>query len=238
MSASLATFVFETVNFVLLALALGWAFSRPMRKLLAEELAVRERAEGDAIAARASLEQGRVDLDARLASAARELDVMRDRARTEAEKEASRIIVEARERIAAERLRADRELEDRRRAELGALGGEVARATAKLVLQVFAAAGEGTDAAFARAATTELAKLSLLEDPALVVECARPPGEEVRAALRRALGAAFERAEVRVVPELVAGVRVTGRAGLVDASARGLASYAEVALRAGETHRG
>ncbi|HVJ94198.1 MAG TPA: hypothetical protein VM580_30630, partial [Labilithrix sp.] len=72
-----------------------------MRKVIAEELAVRERAESDASAARASLAQSRIDLDARLASAAQDVDAIRNQGRLEAEKEASRIIADARERVAA-----------------------------------------------------------------------------------------------------------------------------------------
>jgi F0F1-type ATP synthase membrane subunit b/b' len=237
-SASAATFVFETLNFIVLALALGWAFSRPMRKVLAEELAARERAESDANATRAGLERSRIDLDARLSSAAHEVDEILNRGRVEAEKVAARIIAEARERIAAERLGADRESDARRRAELDALLGDVAHATARLLLQLFSAAGEAVDAAFVRAARAELVKLTVVDDPALVIESARPPNEDVRAALQGALGTAFASAEVRVVPELVAGVRVTGRGGLVDASARGLAKYAEVALQVGDMSRG
>ena len=209
-----------------------------MRKVIAEELAVRERAESDASAARASLAQSRIDLDARLASAAQDVDAIRNQGRLEAEKEASRIIADARERVAAERLRADRESESRRHAELDALLGDVARATAKLVLKVFSVAGESADAAFVRAAKEELAKLTAVDEPALVIEYARQPSADVRAVLEGALGTAFASAEVRVVPELVAGVRVTGRTGLVDASARGLASYAELKLRAEEMSRG
>jgi F0F1-type ATP synthase membrane subunit b/b' len=237
-SPSHATFVFETLNFIVLALALAWAFARPMRRILATEVAARERAESDARAERASLERSRIELDGRLKGASREVDDILDRGRRAAEAEATRIIADARERIAAERIRADREFEGRRQAELDALLGDVARATANLVLQVFSAAADGADLAFARAAKPELEKLGAVDDPALVIECARPPNEAVRAALQAGLGPGFAGAEVRVVPELVAGVRVTGRGGLVDASARGLARYAEVALHGGGMNRG
>jgi hypothetical protein len=50
------------------------------------------------------------------------------------------------------------------------------------------------------------------------------------------MGPALESAQMRLVPNLVAGVRVSSDAGLVDASARRLASTAEQAVAAGVTH--
>ncbi|HTQ46794.1 MAG TPA: hypothetical protein VMI75_28765 [Polyangiaceae bacterium] len=233
MSAAVATFLFETVNFVLLAAALGWVFLKPMRRLVDRERADRAQAQ-DAIArGREELERSREELASRLGAIQEEAERIRSGARAEAEREAARILQVAHDQVAEERSRAELEAEGQRQNEIAALAQEVGKIAAKLVLDVFARAGAEADVALARAAGSELATLARHEPHHVLVESARPLGEDVRRVLRSELGPAFDSAQTRVVPELVAGVRIASDEGLVDASARGLAASAERALTSG-----
>jgi F0F1-type ATP synthase membrane subunit b/b' len=231
-SASVATFVFEVINFVFLAAALGWVFTKPMRKLLDTELKARADARRTLAEREAEVERVRGELSKRLASMDEEIAQARERARTDAKTEAVRIVDAARAQANEERARVLRETEEQRRSEVEALAAELGRAAEKLVLDLFAlGAGAEADLAFARAAGSKLSKLVAKGNGVLIVEYAHAPSEEVRVALKSSLGSALDHAEVRIVPELVAGVRVLSDAGLVDASALGLARYAESVLR-------
>jgi hypothetical protein len=87
--------------------------------------------------------------------------------------------------------------------------------------------GPDLDAALARAACQRLAALPEANRAGSVeVETARPLDTETRARFVEVAGPAAT-VKDRVVPELGAGVRVITSAGLVDASAAGLAAWAE-----------
>jgi len=232
-SATVATFLFETVNFLLLAVALGWVFLKPMRRLVDRERADRAQAREAVARSRAEVERARDELAKRFATIEEEVERTRAEARANAEREAARTLQRTREQAAEERKRAELEAEGRRREETAALSREVGQIAAKLVLDVFARAGAEADVALARAAGSELASLARHKPHHVLVESARPLGDEVRRVLRDELGPAFDSAQTRVVPELVAGVRIASDEGLVDASARGLAASAERALRTG-----
>jgi F-type H+-transporting ATPase subunit b len=228
-----STLVFEVVNFVVLAIALGWAFTKPMRRLLDDERATRSKIETETASAAAEAQKTRAELERRLAAAESDAEAVRAQAREDAERRAEEIVAQGRQRAEAERRRAARELEQQRRAAVDELAADLARAVESIVLDVFLRAGADVDAVLARAANEELSKMLTTGGDHVVVESAHPLTDEARSVLRIAMGSAFETAQLRVVPELVAGVRVSGGAGLVDASARGIAANAARSLTAG-----
>ena len=67
----------------------------------------------------------------------------------------------------------------------------------------------------------------LMARTAVTVETASALDETSKAEIEAALGRAKKRANFRVVPELVTGLRITTEEGLIDASVSGLASFAE-----------
>jgi F0F1-type ATP synthase membrane subunit b/b' len=230
LASSLATFVFETVNFLLLAVALGWLFLRPMRKLLDDERSAHNEAERKAKEAAAQAEHTRAELTERLAALHEEADRIRATARGQAEQDAAHILERARSQLEDEQRRAEREAQGQREAHTNELARDVGLVAGRIVVEVFARAGEQGDLALARAARDQLSAMAAHGATHFLVESARPLGDDARGALRSALGGAFDGAQLRVVPELVAGVRVTSEAGLVDATALGLATAAQRAI--------
>ena len=232
MSAWLATLLFEVVNFVVLASAIGWVFTKPMRKLLDDETSARAREKAEASEASAAAERARAELKGRLSAAEKEAEGILSRARVDARRESATLLEQAKAQIRDEQRRAAQQAEQRRRADVDELGSEVARVASALVLDVFARAGSEADSVLLRAAREDLVTMLSQSDRHVVVESARPLDDETRSVLRTVIGPALDAAQVRIVPELVAGVRVRCDAGLVDASARGLAATAVRALTA------
>lgn len=230
MSPTIANFLFEAANFLVLAAALGWILFKPVRRALDAETARHTQVEADAQHARAEadalVQAARKTHDAAMSEA--------DRRRAEivgaARKEAARILDEARGAQAAERQGFERELEATRNAQGVAmaetLGIIAAAAVDKLLAAIDAPA---LDVALARAAAAEISALPDAVRAAAVVESARPLEAEARRVLEGPLGPAFE---ARVLPTLGAGVRVTTAGGQVDASALSIAREAARAIGA------
>lgn len=232
MSPSWATFLFETANFLLLAALLGWLFFRPVRGMLerqrAELEAERREAEEGREAARRELDAAqrrRAELETSLAE-------LRERGRREAEREAARLLDEAREQARRERDALESELLALRRSEARARSLDSVGAAREIVVRLLGRiGGPDVDRALLRVARDELALLAAggALDP-VIVESAEPLGSEAISALADAAGVAGDRVGRRIVPELVAGVRILTGRGLVDASAAGLAAQAERAI--------
>jgi F0F1-type ATP synthase membrane subunit b/b' len=223
-SPALATFLFEAANFLVLAAALGWVLFRPIRGALQAEQERHASAQQEANASRAEAEK--------LLKQARE---QHEKLQGELEQTRARMLAEAQEKVAAlereardQRLVETRELERKREAALGnelqaqaeALGHIAAESVRGLLQSI---AGPDLERALVAAAIRELESLPGEARAGCVVETARPLQDESRLKLSEALGPDFEE---RDVPELGAGLRITTRAGQVDASALALSRAA------------
>ena len=217
MSPAVANFLFEAGNLALLAGGLGWLLFRPVRRALDDERArhdklgeeaTRLRSEADALAKEARAVRDAAD---------REAEQRRIEARAAAQKEADRVIEEAREREARDRQRFERELESGRQAQTAALAETVGRLAAQSVRRLLETIdGPALDLALVRAARAELGALPAPARGAALVESPRPLEPEARRLLEEVLGPGFQQ---RVVADLGAGVRITTPQGQVDASA-------------------
>jgi len=231
--ASGYTFVFELINFLLLAAALTWLCFRPVRAFIrSREEELRSRSEALA------LERGEVEQELEKARLLRaEAEAALDRQRSElaetARAEQERLTRALRERAETEHARLAKELEAKRTAELEAWSRDVAEWTTALT-QALLGRVKGptlTHALILRAGRElrELRERGALVDP--VFEVAEPLDAGHRALLADAAGCNSEQLQVRLVPELVAGVRLVSAQGVIDASVRGLAEYVGRSLR-------
>jgi F-type H+-transporting ATPase subunit b len=238
MSPVLSTFLVEAVNFLLLAGALGWLLFKPIRRALEAEQAAHAERERQVEAREQEAERMRAEARAQRAALARELERSREEAREAAAKQAEALLAEARARAEREREALRRELERREQAWREGLEGEAAVLAARAVLRLLEGlAGPELDTVLARAACRELQSLPAGGLGHVVVESARPLSPEARALVDSAL-AAVPGVEFRAAPRLGAGLRILTGAGLVDASAPGLAAYAERALAGTESFHG
>jgi F0F1-type ATP synthase membrane subunit b/b' len=228
---SLANFLFEAVNFALLAAALGWILFKPVRQALARERERQSMSEQEQARlhseAQALLEEARVSR----AHADQESDKQRDEILAAARTEAARMLDDARRNQATERRTFEQELAARLAGEATALAGTVARIVGESIVELLASLeGPDLDAALTRAACAELKGLSDSDRTSILVESAHPLTPEVRSLLVGAIGPSFQE---RVVAELVAGVRVTTPAGQIDATALAISRQAAGAITAG-----
>jgi F-type H+-transporting ATPase subunit b len=229
-SPALTTFLFEAANFLILTAALGWLFFKPVRatiearrRHLAEEMEQASRSHEEALALHAEITRERQALK-------EELERERAQARTEAQAAASTIIAAAREQAQREREAARQSAASLQQADIQRLGSAAAAAAREVVIQLLVRIGSVPLAeALVQAACQELSRLNSGELSPVTVESAQDLGLEERAKLSAALGPDIT-PSFRVVPDLVAGVRVITRRGMVDASIAGLSSYAEHVL--------
>lgn len=224
MSPAVATFLFEAANFLVLAAALGWVLFKPIRSALAAEQARHAEEQQEASATRAEAEKLLKEARDRRRSLNAELEQTRAKMLAEAQDQVAALENEARDR----RLTEARELQRKREAALGSelraqaeALGRIAAESVRGLLQTIS--GPDLERALVEAAIRELESIPSEARARCVVESARPLGSESRRALREALGPDFEEREV---PELGAGVRITTRAGQVDASALSLSRAA------------
>jgi F0F1-type ATP synthase membrane subunit b/b' len=229
-SPSLANFLFEAANFLLLAAALGWLLFKPVRRALDAE---RERHDREAEEERRL--RGEAEAMAREAALAREAASREAVRRREeilaaANREAAQLLEEARRARSAERRALERELELAREAQAAALAGDLGRIAGESVARLLERLeGPPLDAALVRAACEELRALPPSVRRSALVEVARPLDEQARGLLKAALGGDFQE---RRVGELGAGVRVITSAGQVDATAASIARLASRAVAA------
>jgi F-type H+-transporting ATPase subunit b len=227
-SPSLTTFLFEGANFVLLAAVLGWIFFRPVQAAIERRRAALEAERQEADRIRSEAERRLAEIEALRREVEVSLDPLRAEARAEAERQAAAILDGARKQGGEERTRLEGELAASRREHARTLARDAAAAARTLVMRLLVdIGGPDLDAALARAACQRLAAIPEANRTGSVeVEAARPLDAETRARFVEAAGPAATVRD-RVVPELGAGVRVIASAGLVDASAAGLAAWAE-----------
>lgn len=229
MSAPLTTFLFETGNFLLLAGGLGWLFFRPIRQALdakrakaaeqarqaAEKLAEADRLRAQAAAKTAELNQEMARLrDEAIAAAQTEAETIKSAARTAADRE----LQAARERIAG-----------LTQTEVQRLADAVAAGCAGLVERLMSELDAGDlDRGLTRLACRQVRAIPDKLSGPIIVESARSMNSDLRTEVAAALDG--HDADFRTAPELIAGVRITTGAGLIDASGLGLATYAREAM--------
>jgi hypothetical protein len=184
--------------------------------------ASRKQAEAESL--RAEMVRQRQELDA-------ELERERARARAEAEQEAVAILAAARQQSRHEQESARQATLSLQRAEEQRLGRAAAAAAKEVVLQLLAQIGAADlDHALIQAAGRELSRFNNSALEPVTVESAQPLGADERAALAAVFGPDVTPL-FRVVPDLVAGVRVITRRGMVDASvAQALATAVREAI--------
>jgi len=231
-SPSWATFLFETANFLLLAVLLGWLFFRPVRGILERQRALldaerreAEESRGEARRQLAEAQKLRAELEASLSG-------LRERGRQEAEREAAAILASARDQAGRERKALEAELVALRRGAARARSLDSATAARDIVVRLLERiGGPDIDQALLQVARRELALLAAggSLDP-VIVEAPRALETDALASLSEAAGIAPDRVDQRIAPELVGGVRIVTGRGLVDASVAGLAARAEQAI--------
>jgi F-type H+-transporting ATPase subunit b len=229
-SPTLANFLFEAANFLLLAAALGWVLFKPVRRALDAERERHSKEEQEAKRLRAEAEA--LAREARAVREAAERDGERQRSEgvAAARAEAARIAEEARAGEARERQRIEGELEARRRVDAMVLADTMGRIAAESVRRLLLTVdGPSLDVALVRAGTAAIRQLTPAARACATVESARALEADARGLLEGALGGTFRE---RVVPDLGAGVRVTTSEGQVDASALSIAREAARAVSA------
>lgn len=230
MSPALANFLFEAVNFSLLAAALAWVLFKPVRRALDAE---RERhaKEGDE-ARRLKGEAEALASETRAAreTAERDQEAQRRELLAASHEQAARLLEEARAAAARERRTLAEELEADRRGQIAALTETLGRIAAESVRTMLAALeGPSLDGALVRAAAKEARAHPPAHPGAVTVDTARPLLPDDRRLLEQVLGGEFRE---RSVAELGAGVRITTGDGQIDASALALAREAARAVGA------
>ena len=231
MSATLINFLFQTVNFAVLAGILSWAFFHPVRnalesrrnaqKQLAEQaagqLAAADQAHQSALAARAALDA--------------EAENLRVEARATAAREAADLLRTAREQIQRERETAQQQLTAISRDQLLQLGQQIAATAGTVVDRLLRDLNSpDLESALVRRACERLHEAGGRPAGETIVESAQTLPDETRAAIVAALGPGTTAVKYHLVPDLGAGVRIQMDNGVIDATSTGLAAFAERAL--------
>ena len=228
MSPTLATFLFELINVLLLIALLGWLFFKPVRAAFqAKQDAEHQRR--DELAARATeVERQRADLDHRLRAFETDMAQLRQAHLAAATQEAAAIRAQAHDAAAREREAVTRTFAQLERAQLDRLSAAVAATTRESVARLLATlSAPDLDVSLVHAACRQLAVLDGSSLGAVLIESAHPLGDAARAAVTAALDGHAPSTQFRVVPDLGAGLRIVTSRGLIDASALGIAREAE-----------
>jgi F0F1-type ATP synthase membrane subunit b/b' len=177
-------------------------------------------------------ERVRQEIAAQRQKLATELELMRAESRETAKQEADTLLAAARAQLERERAALRRDLLNIENAQTVKLAQALASA-AHTTLKRFLEQMEGPELEqlLLKAACRELNTLSHGALGPVTVEAAAPLGSEAKQMIASAIGAPENTAAFRVVPALVAGVRISTRHGLIDASVAGLAHFAEQSLR-------
>jgi F-type H+-transporting ATPase subunit b len=228
MSPPVSTFLFELINFLLLAGLLGWVLFKPVRRTLqARQDAERQRRDELASAA-GDIERQRAELQHRLTGFEAETARVRQERLAAATQEAEAIHAQAHAAAERERDAARRMLGQLERAQLERLSAAVATTTRESVARLLAALGApDLDVSLLHAASCRLADLNGAPLGTVLVESAHPLDDAARVVLTRALDGHAYSADFRVDPHLGAGLRILTAKGLIDASALGIAQHAE-----------
>jgi F-type H+-transporting ATPase subunit b len=230
-SPTWTTFLFETVNFLILMAVLGWLLFRPIRQALDNRrMALAKEAE-EAAATRTEVERLQEEIRQRYAALEAELEQWRHNVRVAAQQEAEQLRREARAAVEREREAARHRLAHLEEAQLEHLAAAVATAAGTVVERLLRQLeGPDLERGLIRAACRELQALDGNDLGAVRVESVHPLDQQTQDEFTSVLGRAARTLEFRVSPSLGAGVRISTSRGLVDASAAGLAAFARGTL--------
>jgi F0F1-type ATP synthase membrane subunit b/b' len=231
------TFLYEAVNFAVLAALLGWLFFKPARQALQQYRRRQEEAIENAEKIRADAERLHADIDAQRASLNQELNRLRTEELDSVRRQAQQLLAEA-DALAARKqtdaIRRVRHLEETETSELGqAAACAAASVVGRLLEQIN---GPALESGLVRSACEELRKLSKETLGTVRIETARPLSPEDRAKLAEALNGMTPDVSAHVNEALKAGIRIWTAQGLIDASLAGLSLHAEQALRTELNH--
>jgi F-type H+-transporting ATPase subunit b len=237
-SPRVITFLYEAVNFAVLAALLGWLFFKPAREALEQYRRRHEEALQNAEKIRADAERLRAEIDAQRASLNTELSRLRAEELASARRRGQEILTEA-EALASRKqtdaMRRVRHLEEAQASQLGqAAAGAAASVVARLLERLDS---PGLDSGLVRSACGELEKIPKASLSPVRIETARPLAPEDRAAIEAALSGVIPAPAYHVDDVLGAGIRIWTSQGLIDASIAGLSLHAEQALRSELNHQ-
>ena len=231
MSPAVTTFLFEIANFLILASVLGWLLFTPIRNSLEARKAAQEKQAQDAAAKLAEAERTRADIQRERRSLQDEQEHILKDARLAAQKDADAILSQAREAASLERTAALRELSNLTQVQLERLAVAVASASRAAVEKLLVNInGPDLERQLVQSACAELRRLDGKLLGPIIIESAAPLAAESVATLNATLGDTVA-ARYQVRPDLQIGLRIQSDRGMIDASALGLASYAERVLR-------
>lgn len=221
MTGDVANFIFQTINFALLALLLSWLFFNPMRRAVEERRARLDAEVRDAERRLAQAKAAEEEADRKTAELAGRLEAMEAAARETAAQQAKAVIAEANASIQRERDAFTAEQASLARVEAEKAEAGLVDAAATMVRQLLGGIG-GPDL------DNSLIEAALAKCPAgiwgdVVVESARIVNEGIRRKIEAVAGGSVR---YWVDAGLVAGARISGGFGVVDATAVGLALYA------------
>ncbi len=231
MSPGVTTFLFEIVNFLILAGVLGWLLFTPIRNSLEARKAAQEKQAQEATTKLAEAERTRADIQRERRTLQDEQEHILKDARLAAQKEADDILSQAREAASRERIAALRELSNLTQVQLERLAVAVASAARAAVEKLLVDVnGPDLERQLVQSACAELRRLDGKLLRSIIIESATPLRTESVAMLNATFGDAIA-AQYRVRPDLQIGLRIQSDRGMIDASAVGLAAYVERVLR-------
>jgi len=237
-SPTLTTFLFELANFLLLATGLGWFFFQPVRQALHERRAKLVAEAQEAANKLAAAAQAQQDMEAVRAHLQEELHALRSRETEAARQQAAELLANARRTTERELEAARRQAAHISEMERDTLAQVAAAAAAETVGKLLAQiSGPELQSALIASACDQIRSLPREAMGPVKVESAGALSREQRAAIEDALGAAALGADFRTVDDLAGGVRISTGKGLIDASVRGLASFARQTLVKELNHR-
>lgn len=231
MSPTYWTFLFELLNFLLLALILGRVFFRPVRQALEDRR--QKVATQLAEAANKLAEAGRirVDIESRQRKLGEELDERRKEFEQTLQKEVEEVLTKSRQKAQQERERLVADLQATTRTHHGQLARAAALAAGRVVEQLLSQIdGPALQAALERAACRQLASLNGQVQSQVMVESQTELSENTRASILGSMPGLSQPIDFRVLDDLGPGLRIVTTQGLIDATAGGLAKYAEQVL--------
>jgi F-type H+-transporting ATPase subunit b len=244
------TFLFEILNFVVLAFVLHRLLYRPLREAIERRQAENEKARTDAEAARKEADAARQQLAARLADADRDRQEVLRKAAEQAEAEKAKRLAEAEAAAKALREQAQHDAERLRRETVAGLEGEVGQLAVGLAERILAQASDATlNAQLTRKLTAALRGVTGDErervrrdagDGEAVVESAAaldsPARDELTAALRELLGRDCA-VKFEENPSLVGGALVRVGGHVWDATVAAQLEAAKAAVAGGSDGR-
>jgi len=232
-SPSVTTFLFEVVNFLILAGVLSWLLFRPVRNAIAQRRSEIAAQEDEAAKKLADAERSRTEIEQRLAGLDEELRQQREQSKRQADQQAEQIVQKARADAQRERDSLKRQLQTLEEDRIERVSEIVADVTGQAVGQLLQnVAGTDLQQALVRVACDRLRAFEGNSLAPVVVESARELSAEQRESIQAALEGNSEPIDFRVSGELHLGLRVTTNRGLIDVSDVGLTEYTQRALAA------